>query len=74
MTFGGQMQDGVIVFPNPVPIPNGTPVEVTVKQLATEESTGSSLASLLKYAGLVEDLPPDMARNHDYYLHGASKR
>lgn len=29
---------------------------------------------LQKYAGAVEGLPPDFARNHDHYIHGGPKR
>ena len=29
---------------------------------------------LLKFAGIADDLPPDMAKNHDHYLYGALKR
>jgi hypothetical protein len=29
---------------------------------------------LLKLAGTVDDLPADMARNHDHYIHGAPKQ
>lgn len=29
---------------------------------------------LLKYAGVIDDLPADMAKNHDHYLYGAPKR
>ena len=29
---------------------------------------------LLKLAGTVKGLPPDMAENHDHYIHGAPKR
>ena len=29
---------------------------------------------LLEFAGTAEGLPPDMARNHDHYLHGTPKK
>jgi hypothetical protein len=28
----------------------------------------------LKLAGTVDDLPPDMAEQHDHYIHGTPKR
>ncbi len=30
--------------------------------------------ALLEFAGMAEDLPSDMAQNHDHYLHGAPRR
>jgi hypothetical protein len=30
--------------------------------------------ALLEFAGTAEGLPPDLAENHDHYLHGAPKR
>lgn len=29
---------------------------------------------ILDLAGTVDDLPPDMARNHNHYLHGHPKK
>jgi hypothetical protein len=29
---------------------------------------------LLQFAGIAEDLPSDIARNHDHYLHGLPKK
>jgi hypothetical protein len=30
--------------------------------------------ALLEFAGTAEGLPPDLAENHDHYLHGTPKR
>ena len=30
--------------------------------------------ALLEFASTAEGLPPDLAENHDHYLHGAPKR
>ena len=30
--------------------------------------------ALLEFAGTAKGLPPDLAENHDHYLHGAPKR
>jgi hypothetical protein len=30
--------------------------------------------ALLEFAGKAEGLPPDLAENHDHYLHGTPKR
>lgn len=64
---------------------NGTPQTETADRQATEpdealpSGTARKAASplgelLLKFAGIADDLPPDMAKNHDHYLYGAPKR
>jgi predicted DNA-binding antitoxin AbrB/MazE fold protein len=62
----------------PVNLPDNTKVELdirpqpkTAEQTATTEPT---LGGLLKYAGALNDLPPDMAAQHDHYIHGTPKR
>jgi hypothetical protein len=77
MTFQGRIQNGVVVFNEPIPLVDGTPVEVKAEVSAAEKvSPSASLAaSLLELSGLItEGLPADLARNHDHYLHGQPKR
>jgi hypothetical protein len=70
MTLQGIVHNGVVVFEQPPPLPEGTRVEVTVP--ASNHPTLSE--KLLKYAGKVNDLPADMAEQHDHYLHGTPRR
>lgn len=74
MSFQGVVANGMIVLDNGAKLPDGTRVEIFVKAESAAGESESSLASLLKFAGAVKDLPPDMARNHDHYLHGAPKK
>ncbi|MCE9533165.1 MAG: hypothetical protein K8T89_18865 [Planctomycetes bacterium] len=74
MTFEGIVTNGIIVLDDDARLPEGTRVEVEVKESPVEEKPSSSLNTLLKFAGLVKDLQPGMALNHDHYLHGAPKR
>jgi hypothetical protein len=67
MSFEGTVQNGVVILDNSPQLADGTRVEVTVREPTLCDR-------LLKLAGTVDDLPADMARNHDYYIHGASKR
>jgi len=70
MSFEGKVLNGVIVLANGQELAEGTCVEVIVR-----ESPESRLRDrLLRLAGTVDDLPSDMARNHDHYIHGARKR
>ena len=75
MSLPGIVQNGVVVLEHGCPLPEGTRVDVIPKEgdgdAAEQRPT---LLGLLALAGAVDDLPPDMARNHDHYLHGAPKR
>lgn len=70
MTIEGTVQNGAVVLDNSAQIPNGTRVQVIVP----EESGKPTLLGLLELAGTVNDLPSDMALNHDHYLHGHPKK
>ena len=42
---------------------------------ALQKASDDSLARcLLKFAGVADDLPSDLARNHNHYIHGHPKR
>jgi hypothetical protein len=71
MTLHGILNNGVIVLDQPAPLPEGTRVEVILKPLPDKRPTLSE--RLLKHAGTVPDLPPDMAAQHDHYIHGTPK-
>ena len=70
MTLQGTFHDGVIVLDQPAALQDGDRVRVVVDD-KTEEPT---LSSLLKFAGTVNDLPSDMAAQHDHYIHGTPRR
>lgn len=46
--------------------------EVLIENGAKTEETLSD--ALLKWAGQAKGLPPDLAQNHDHYLHGTPKQ
>ncbi len=71
MELQGTIQNGVIVVDHPEILREGAIVTVIVQEADAREPT---LANLLKYVGTVDDLPSDMAINHDHYIHGAPKR
>lgn len=76
MTVNGIVQNGAIVLDNGATLPEGVRVEVIVKDAG--EPTGGENVSLRDvlagFAGCMEGLPPDMAAQHDHYLHGTPKR
>ena len=47
----------------------------TIRRRKNGKQTEKNLATwLLKFAGLAKGLPPDMAKNHDHYIHGTPRR
>lgn len=71
MTLAGTVRNGVVVLDNPPPLADGTRVQVF---LAAEDEGPPTLRNLLKFAGTVNDLPADMAEQHDHYIHGTPRR
>jgi hypothetical protein len=79
MVYSGHIKNGVVVFDQPVILPDGLEVSIDVPEKASiqpesEEQISSPTESLLKYAGKAVGLPEDSARNHDHYLYGTPKR
>jgi hypothetical protein len=72
----GKVVDGVIVLDEPGVLEEGTTVRVTpedpdVRPMKARSRLGERL---LKFAGTLEGLPPDMSKNLDHYLYGVPKR
>ncbi len=66
MSYVGHVENGVVVLENGMTLPEGLKVRI--------EPVEPSLADeLLQWAGKGVDLPADLARRHDYYLHGREK-
>lgn len=82
--YRGKIQGGVVVFSEPVDLPDGVPVTVSVVRAAREPlvfltdpalTTAQRIEQLGRWAETQPcDLPPDLAANHDHYLHGLPKR
>jgi hypothetical protein len=71
MKYRGRVKDGVVVLEETVALPEGT--EVVVEEAGPGDIP--SLAEQFKSViGIVTDMPPDMAANHDHYIHGTPKR
>jgi len=50
-------------------------VNLKLRELLASPATSSEVGQRLKrFAGAVQGLPSDMARNHDHYLHGRPKK
>jgi len=72
MTYRGHVEDGRVVLDEPTQLPEGAEVKIEVVQDGDGKPT--IWGKLLKLAGTVEGLPPDMAQEHDHYLYGTPKK
>ena len=69
MTVKGRVQNGVIVLEGDACLPEGADVLVE-----TVESSAQSLFDHLRgVVGEAENLPSDLAAQHDHYLYGVPK-
>lgn len=68
MTYWGKVSKGTIVLPPEAKLPEGTTVKVEPVELPTLAET------LADFIGIVDDMPPDWAEQHDHYIHGTPKK
>jgi len=76
MSFTGRVQNGLVVFDEPVPLPDGTAVKVEVQD-STPAPAGPVKNLLDHYRsvlGAAKGLPVDAASNVDRYLYDEPKR
>jgi hypothetical protein len=76
MVYRGIVKNGVVVLEQGNELPEGIevrvePIVAAKDALAEGPTLGEQFADVI---GTVPDLPPDMAAQHDHYLHGAPKR
>lgn len=74
MSFTATVVKNAIRLPDGVHFPDGTRVIVESVDSSDEIQNNSLGQSLVKFVGLVDDLPPDLARNLDHYIHGHFKK
>jgi hypothetical protein len=83
MTYIGTVKKGVVVLPPDAKLPEGAEVmvELRKKEEKEQKSTKTSAADtqtlferFKPFIGVFTGLPPDLAENHDHYLHGAPKK
>jgi hypothetical protein len=71
MVFQGHIENGVAVFDEPMSLPNGMKVEIVPDVVPARKTLAERFGNII---GAVDDLPEDMAANHDHYLHGTPKQ
>jgi hypothetical protein len=72
MIYKGQIKNGVVVLPPGLDLKEGTEVEVT--PVVSEKEAQDFTDALLRIANRTKNLPADLAKNHDHYLHGSPKK
>lgn len=72
MELTGIVQNGVVVLDSGSPLPEGARVRIIIESQEPSPRTAKEL--LMRFAGCMTDLPTDMARNHDHYIHGILKQ
>jgi len=73
MTYRGHIENGAVILDDPVDIPEGTTVSVAVME-DTIPAEKTLYERLSPFIGKATGLPPDLAQNHDHYLHGRPKK
>jgi hypothetical protein len=74
MTYRGHIKNGTVVLDEPVQLPEGAEVDVAIHSLDRPSRPSTLLERFGDLVGSCPDLPPDMAENHDHYLHGREKK
>jgi hypothetical protein len=72
MSYTGIVEDGKVLLPPEANLPTGTKVRV---EPVEDDGALPTLDELLApLAGKATGLPPDLAEQHDHYLHGTPKK
>ena len=72
MSYTGKVQNGVVVLPPEVKLPEGTEVQVVPLELLAE--TDPFIQAVLKIAKPRPHWPKDYALNHGHYVSGEPKK
>jgi hypothetical protein len=74
MSITATVENDTIRLPEGFHIPDGTQVVIETIERSSAPEDDSLSRCLLKFAGIADDLPSDLAANLDHYLHGHPKR
>ena len=72
MSYTGKVQNGVVVLPPDVKLPEGT--EVTVEHVESQSEVDPFLAAIRKVAKPRPHWPVDYVLNHGHYVSGEPKK
>ena len=70
MSITATIENGSIKLPPDVHVPDGTTARIILEE-ADDKTLAERYAKLI---GFTDQLPEDLAENHDHYLHGHPKK
>ena len=71
MPCHGHVRNDAVVLDEPMGLPDGTEVMIQPREPARRPTLAERFENVI---GTADDLPPDMAENHDHYVHGTPMR
>jgi hypothetical protein len=71
MVYKGHIEHGSIVLDEPADLPEGAEVTVDIDDKTPIPTLYERLKDII---GVIDDMPEDMAQQHDHYIHGTPKR
>jgi hypothetical protein len=74
MEWNGTFLNGVIVPDDPSGLVEGARVRIRLPEENHKSSPGTLGERLMALAGIAKGLPPDMAEEHNHYIHGTPRR
>jgi len=75
MSITAVVENDTIKLPPGIHVPDGTKVEITLPEAKPKDPNRKSVAQrYAKLAGLADDMPADLSRNLDHYVHGHTKK
>jgi hypothetical protein len=69
MSVVATVQNGVVILPPELKLPDGAKVEITVP----DQPKTAFADRYAAYVGVADDLPADLSQNIDHYVHGHRK-
>jgi hypothetical protein len=75
MTITGKVLNGTIKLPPGTELPEGAELQIILREPVSSADRQHSLYDTLReLVGAAQGLPPDLADEHDHYIHGAPRR
>jgi hypothetical protein len=74
MSITAIVQDDTIHLPKGIHFPDGTRVSIAPVKSPTDGKDSGLGERLKQFVGVADDLPTDLARNLDHYVHGQAKQ
>jgi len=71
MTCTVKVANGTVRLPRGVQLPDGAEVQLTIPDEVAQPSFAERYSA---YLGMADDLPTDLAKNLDHYVHGHRKQ